>query len=47
MVSGMRYGMLGVSEIPIGRSMAIVFFLFVALFLTTVALFKSGFKLRK
>jgi ABC-2 type transport system permease protein len=47
MVNGMRYGMLGISDVPIGFSMTVVFFLFLLLFLFNVYLFKIGFKLRK
>ena len=47
MVSGMRYGILGTSDVPIGRSLTIVFCLFLILFSFTVFLFKTGFKLRK
>ncbi len=47
MVNGMRYAMLGVSDISIWRSAGIVAILFFTLFFTTVYLFKIGFKLRK
>ena len=47
MVNGMRYGMLGASDAPIARCLAIVFCFFVFLFSFTVFLFKTGFKLRK
>ena len=47
MINGMRYAMLGTSDIGVGHSINIVFFLFLALFSTTVFLFKIGFKLRK
>ncbi|MCI0597291.1 MAG: ABC transporter permease [candidate division Zixibacteria bacterium] len=47
MISGMRYGMLGVQDAPVGTSVAVVFFLFLSLFMITVHLFKIGFKLRK
>ena len=47
MINGMRYGMLGNSDAPLGRSMAILFILFVVLLTATVFLFKIGFKLRK
>ncbi|OGW89545.1 MAG: hypothetical protein A3A73_05680 [Omnitrophica bacterium RIFCSPLOWO2_01_FULL_50_24] len=47
MVNGIRYGMLGVSDVPIGRCLLVVFCLFFVLFSFTVFLFKSGFKLRK
>ncbi len=47
MVSGMRYGMLGASDVPVGQCMAVVFGLFIAIFLIVVYLFRIGFKLRK
>lgn len=47
MVNGMRYGMLGTSDIPVSLCMAVVFLLFIALFVTVVTLFRMGFKLRK
>ncbi len=47
MISGLRYGMLGTSDVPLGYSVAVVIFLFLTLFSTTVYLFKIGFKLRK
>lgn len=47
MVNGMRYGMLGVSDVPIAQCLVVVSCLFVVLFLFTVFLFKTGFKLRK
>jgi ABC-2 type transport system permease protein len=47
MVNGMRYGMLGVSDVPVAQSLTVVFLLFLLLFSVTVALFRSGFKLRK
>jgi ABC-2 type transport system permease protein len=47
MINGMRYGMLGVSDVPVGQSIAVVLLLFLLLFGSTVYLFKSGFKLRK
>src|SRR3989338_2093168 len=46
MVNGMRYGMLGTSDVPIVQSMSVVFCLFMILFSFTVFLFKTGFKLR-
>ena len=47
MVNGMRFGMLGSSDVPIERCIVIVSCLFFALFSTAVFLFKIGFKLRK
>jgi ABC-2 type transport system permease protein len=47
MVNGMRYGMLGSSDLPIGRCFVVVFCLFFILFSFTVFLFRTGFKLRK
>ena len=47
MINGLRYGMLGSSDAPILFSSVIVFIIFIALFSTTVYLFKIGFKLRK
>jgi ABC-2 type transport system permease protein len=47
MVNGMRYGMLGISDISVWQSMAVVFLLFILLSSLTVYLFKIGFKLRK
>jgi len=47
MVNGMRYGMLGVSDVSIGQCLIVVFCFFICLFSFTVFLFKTGFKLRK
>ncbi|OGW84931.1 MAG: hypothetical protein A3C35_05485 [Omnitrophica bacterium RIFCSPHIGHO2_02_FULL_46_11] len=47
MVNGMRYGMLGTSDVPIAQCLIVVFSLFAVLFSFTVFLFKTGFKLRK
>ena len=47
MISGMRYGMLGHSDAPIGLCLAVIFVLFAGLFSATVYLFKIGYKLRK
>lgn len=47
MMSGIRYGMLGTSEVPVGTSLMVVFALFLLLFSFTVYLFRSGYKLRK
>lgn len=47
MINGMRYGMLGVSDAPVGLSMLVVFVFSIFLFSITVILFKKGYKLRK
>lgn len=47
MINGMRYAMLGMSDVPIQRSLLIVLLFFLVLFSATVYLFKIGFKLRK
>ncbi len=47
MVNGMRYGMLGASDVPIGKCLIVMFCFFIGLFSFTVFLFKTGFKLRK
>jgi ABC-2 type transport system permease protein len=47
MINGMRYGMLGISDVPIWQSIIVVLLLFLGLFTWTVFLFRSGFKLRK
>ncbi len=47
MVDGMRYAMLGVSDIPAKTSAAVVLVFFAVLFSANVWLFKTGFKLRK
>ena len=47
MVNGMRYGMLGISDVPIGQCLAVVCTFFLALYSCTVYLFKTGYKLRK
>lgn len=47
MVNGMRFGMLGASDVPVWQSMAVIFMLFTLLFMGTVYLFRIGFKLRK
>lgn len=47
MVNGMRYGMLGASDVSIGHCLVVVAFLFLVLFAACVFLFKIGFKLRK
>ena len=47
MVNGIRYAMLGVSDVALWQSVLIVFILFAGLFSATVHLFRIGFKLRK
>ncbi len=47
MINGMRYSMLGISDVPVQKSMFVVLFFCLALFSITVYLFKTGFKLRK
>jgi ABC-2 type transport system permease protein len=47
MINGLRYGMLGISDAPVGASVAVVLSFFVILFSLTVHLFRIGFKLRK
>ena len=47
MINGLRYGMLGKADTPILLSMTLALLIFIALFLSTVYLFKIGFKLRK
>lgn len=47
MVNGMRYGMLGVSDVPVWQAMTVTAGLFLLFFTWTVYLFKSGYKLRK
>lgn len=46
LVSGLRYGMVGVSDVPIGVSMGLAAFLAVTLFLLVERLFRIGYKLR-
>jgi ABC-2 type transport system permease protein len=46
LVSGIRYGMIGVSDVPIGVSMGLAGAMAVALFFTVEGLFKKGWKLR-
>lgn len=46
LVSGLRYGMLGVSDADVGFSMALAAVLAVGLFLTVERLFRAGYKLR-
>lgn len=47
MVSGMRYGVLGRSDAPVGICMIVVFLISITLFSVTVFMFKKGYKLRK
>ena len=47
MINGMRYAMLGRSDIPIQTSVTVILILFAVLFSATVYLFRIGFKLRK
>ncbi len=47
MINGLRYSMLGVSDVPVLQSALVVLLLSAGLFAWTVALFRSGFKLRK
>lgn len=47
MINGMRYGMLGSSDVPIAQCLFVVLCFFVLLYSYTVYLFKTGFKLRK
>ncbi|OGT22121.1 MAG: hypothetical protein A3K16_00135 [Omnitrophica bacterium RIFCSPLOWO2_01_FULL_45_24] len=47
MVNGMRYGMLGTSDVSVAQCLLVVFSLFLVLFSACVFLFRIGFKLRK
>ncbi len=47
MINGMRYGILGASDVWIWQCVIVVLMMFVTLFMITVYLFKIGFKLRK
>lgn len=47
MINGLRYSMLGVSDVPLAQSAMIVAVIALSLFTFTVLLFRSGFKLRK
>lgn len=47
MINGMRYGMLGRSDVPILLCLGVILVLFVVLFSITVHLFRIGYKLRK
>ncbi len=46
MINGMRYGVLGISDVNILFSMVLVFILGVSLFGTNVWLFKRGYKIK-
>lgn len=46
MIDGFRYGFFGVSDVPPGTSLAVVASSFLAVALTTLALLRSGYKLR-
>ena len=46
LVSGMRYGMIGVSDVPVSVSMGLSAVLAVGLFLSVERLFRIGYKLR-
>ncbi len=46
LVSGLRYGMIGVTDVPVWIGMVLAFVLAVALFLTVEHLFRIGYKLR-
>jgi ABC-2 type transport system permease protein len=46
LVNGLRYGMLGVSDTPVGLSMALAAALAVGLFFWVEYLFRAGYKLR-
>lgn len=47
MINGIRFAMVGVSDVPVHRAMNWVLILFTILFSAAVFLFKIGFKLRK
>jgi len=47
MVDGMRYGMLGTSDVESATCVTVVLVIFTGLFLYTVYLFRTGYKLRK
>ena len=46
LVSGLRYGMIGVSDAPLGVCMGLAAFMACALFLVVERLFRKGYKLR-
>ena len=47
MINGMRYGMIGQSDVPVTACAAVVLVLFTGFLALTVYLFRIGFKLRK
>ena len=46
LVNGLRYGMLGVSDVSIATSMGLTFVLAVGMFICVERLFRMGYKLR-
>jgi ABC-2 type transport system permease protein len=46
MINGMRYGVLGVQDASPSLSLALTFVLTVGAFAATVALFRSGYRLK-
>ena len=46
LINGLRYGMLGVSDVPVGVCMGLAAFLAAGLFIIVERLFKAGYKLR-
>ena len=46
MINGMRYGLLGVSDVNVPFSMALVFILGAFLFGVNVRLFKRGYRIK-
>ena len=46
LVNGLRYGMLGVSDVSIAASMGLTFALAVGMFICVERLFRMGYKLR-
>ncbi len=47
MVNGFRYGMLGVSDIPVAASYGVILSFFVVLFITAMVMFKRGVGIRE
>lgn len=47
MINGLRYGMLGFSDAPVFQCVTVVFGLFIVLFSCLIAVFQTGYKLRK
>jgi len=43
MINGLRYGMLGFSDVPLAQCVTIVIILFIGLLAATVYLFKIGY----